>query len=152
LLILAEIAVAFLSRFVPGVPSGIEFAWEYSAYLMGVSFLLGSALALRAGSHVRVELLLRAGHGRHARLFEILSSALGAAFCCFLAWTMVSFALQSFTSGQVSGDTFTPLWIPQAALALGAIVLAVQMVARLLASLFGLPVDDPSLGAATILE
>lgn len=152
LLVVAEIVVALLSRFIPGVPGDIAVAWEYSAYLMGASFLLGAALTLRAGSHVRVEMLIKAGHGRFARPIEILASGLGAAFCCFLAWTLLLFTLQSFTYGQVSGDSSTPLWIPQAILTFGATALAVQMVARLLAAIFGLKLDDPSIGVATIVE
>ena len=59
-LILAEIVVAFLARFFAGMPAGIGIGWEYSAYLMGGAFMLGSGMTLRAGQQIRVELLLRA--------------------------------------------------------------------------------------------
>jgi TRAP-type mannitol/chloroaromatic compound transport system permease small subunit len=142
LLVLAEVAVSFLSRFSARIPSNIPIAWEYSAYLMGASFMLGTALTLRAGMHVRVELLIQGGKGRHARIMELLSSMIGAVLAITLAWTFTAFAIRSFTSNQLSQDSFTPLWIPQAPLAIGAILLAIEMVARLFACLLGRAVDS----------
>jgi TRAP-type mannitol/chloroaromatic compound transport system permease small subunit len=151
-LILAEIFVAFLSRFIPAVPAGIGVGWEYSAYLMGGAFLLGSGMTLRAGQQIRVELLLRARNGQYARLMEILSAVLGSAITLFLAVTLVQFTWRTFVSGEVSQDSFTPLWIPQVALSVGAIVLALQMVVRTIASLTSGPLERPELGAATQIE
>ncbi|MGL4494597.1 MAG: TRAP transporter small permease subunit, partial [Beijerinckiaceae bacterium] len=130
-LVTAEIAMGLASKLFRNLPPGIGIAWEYSSYLMGVSFLMGSGLTLRAGMHIRVELLLRAGNGRHARFFEIVAALIGTLFTALLAWSLVKFTMQSFTSGQVSGDSLTPLWIPQAALSAGAAVLFLQMALRL---------------------
>lgn len=151
-LILAEIFVAFVARFIPSMPSGIGIGWEYSAYLMGGAFLLGSGMTLRAGQQIRVELLLRAKNGRYARVMEILSALLGSVVTVFLAVTLVQFTYRTFLSGEVSQDSFTPLWIPQVALSVGAIVLAVQMVVRTILSLTNKPLDRPELGAATQIE
>lgn len=151
-LILAEIAVAFAARFIPAMPSGIGIGWEYSAYLMGGAFLLGSGMTLRAGQQIRVELLLRAKNGRYTRVMEILSALLGSVVTVFLAVTLVQFTYRTFLSGEVSQDSFTPLWIPQLALSVGAIVLAVQMVVRTILSLTNNPLDRPELGAATQIE
>lgn len=151
-LVTAEIVLALLNKVFKALPPGIGIAWEYSSYLMGIAFLLGSGLTLRAGMHIRVELLLRAGNGRHARLFEAVSAAIGTAFTGLLAWSLGRFTLQSFTSGQVSGDSLTPLWIPQAALTLGAAVLFLQMLLRLVAALIDAPLEDRTLGIATLPE
>lgn len=151
-IVLCEILVGVLSRLSPSFPSSIGFAWEYSAYLMGAAFMLGSGLSLRAGMHVRVELLLASGGRRHARLFEFASAAIGSAFAVTLAWSMVRFALQSYGYDQRSSESYTPLWIPQAALAAGTVILALQMVVRLLACLVGAPLEDKSLGVATLPE
>lgn len=151
-LVTAEIIFALISKIIPSFPPGIGIAWEYSAYLMGIAFMLGSGLTLRAGMHIRVELLLRAGEGRHARLFEIVSALIGTLFTGLLAWSLGRFTLQSLTSGQVSGDSLTPLWIPQCALALGSVVLFLQMLLRLVAAVLNEPLEDKTLGIATLPE
>lgn len=151
-LVTAEIIMGLLSKIFRSLPPGIGIAWEYSSYLMGVSFLMGSGLTLRAGMHIRVELLLRAGNGRHARLFEMIAALIGAAFTALLAWSLTKFTMQSYSSGQVSGDSLTPLWIPQAALCIGAAVLFLQMLLRLFSALLNEPLEDKSLGIATLPE
>lgn len=151
-LVTAEIVMALLSKLFRSLPPGIGIAWEYSSYLMGVSFLMGSGLTLRAGMHIRVELLLNAGNRRHARLFEIIAAAIGTSFTALLAWSLMLFTMQSFSSSQVSGDSLTPLWIPQAALSVGAAVLFLQMALRLLSAIMNEPLEDKSLGIATLPE
>jgi TRAP-type mannitol/chloroaromatic compound transport system permease small subunit len=152
LLISAEILVAAASRVFPSLPGDIPIAWEYSAYLMGAAFLLGAAVTLRAGGHIRVSILVsRLGPGP-LRALEIVTALLGSAVTIFFAWSLLLFAWRSFTSGQVSGGSFTPLWIPQAALAAGAVLLAIQMVARLARSLLGLATEDHALKAAGLAE
>ncbi len=152
LLVLAEITTALLSRFIPAMPSGIGFAWEYSAYLMGAGFMFGGALTLRSGMQIRVELLLRAGNGRFERPLELFSSLIGALFLGVLAWSLTAFAWQSWVSVQVSGDTLTPLWIPQGALALATAVFALQALARLLSCVARLPLENEAFKVASATE
>ena len=152
LLVLAEISTGLLSRVIPSMPSGIRFAWEYSAYLMGSAFMLGGALTLRSGMQIRVELLLRAGQGRFERPLEIFSSLVGAVFLGMLAWSLAAFTLQSWNSSQVSGDTLTPLWIPQSALLLGTAIFALQAFARFLSCLARLPLDNDDFKVASASE
>ncbi|OHV79527.1 hypothetical protein LCM4579_02915 [Ensifer sp. LCM 4579] len=152
LLVLAEIVLASLSKGIPWLPSSTHIGWEYSGYLMGACFLLGAGMTFRAGLQIRVEALLRAGKGRFARLFEVASAFVGVAVSIFLAFALVNFALRTWGFGEVSQDSLTPLWIPQAVLALGAIIMALQMVVRLIASLTGRPLERPDLGAATAIE
>ena len=152
LLVLAEISMGLLSRVIPSIPSGIRFAWEYSAYLMGSAFMFGGALSLRSGMQIRVELLLRAGQGRFERPLEIFSSFVSAVFLGVLAWSLAAFTLQSWKFSQVSGDTLTPLWIPQSALLLGTVIFALQAFARFLSSLAGLPLDNEDFKVASASE
>jgi TRAP-type mannitol/chloroaromatic compound transport system permease small subunit len=152
LLVLGEILFGLLSRVIPSVPSGIHFAWEYSAYLMGCAFMFGGALSLRAGMQIRVELLLRAADGRFARPLEILAACVGAGFLVVLAWSLTAFAWQSWTSSQVSGDTLTPLWIPQGALAFATWIFALQGVARVFSAVLGLPLENEDFKVASATE
>ena len=151
-LILTEITVAFVARFFPSMPAGIGIGWEYSAYLMGGAFMLGAGMTLRAGQQIRVELLLRAADGKFARLCELASCLVGTITTVFLAITMSQLTMRMFASGEASQDSFTPLWIPQSALTVGAVILALQMILRTLASVMNARVDRPELGAATQIE
>jgi TRAP-type mannitol/chloroaromatic compound transport system permease small subunit len=151
-LILAEIGVALLTRVIPSLPSGIGIAWEYSAYLMGGAFMLGAGMTLRAGQQIRVELLLRAWGGRQLRLFDTLSSVAGSVLTVYLAWALISLTVRTYGHGEVSQDSFTQLWVPQAVLALGAVLLALQMIVRMIANVLGRPAERPDLGAATAIE
>lgn len=152
LLVLAEISVGLLSRVFEFVPSGIRFAWEYSAYLMGAAFLFGGPITLRSGMQIRVELLLRAGNGRLERPLEIFSSLVGAVFLGILAWSLTAFAWQSWVFGQVSGETLTPLWIPQSALAVATCIFAMQALARFLSCVARQPLDNESFKVASASE
>ena len=151
-LVLVEVVVAMLARVIPGMPASIHIGWEYSGYLMGASFLLGTGMTLRAGLQIRVEMLMRAGKDRFAQQFEAVSSLIGAGVSVFLAVSMVNLALRTWRFGEVSQDSLTPLWIPQAVLALGATILALQMVARVFTCFAGHSVNKPSLGASTAIE
>ena len=151
-LILVEMGVAFVARFIPAMPAGIGIGWEYSAYLMGGAFMLGAGMTLRAGQQIRVELLVRAWGGRYARLCEIASCLLGTAVTVFLAVTMSQLTLRMLSSGEASQDSFTPLWMPQSVLTLGAVILALLMITRTIASLAGDRVDRPELGATIQIE
>jgi TRAP-type mannitol/chloroaromatic compound transport system permease small subunit len=152
MLVLVEIAVALLARLIPSMPSSIHIGWEYSGYLMGASFLLGAGMTLRAGQQIRVEMLMRAGGWRFAVEFESLSSGVGVLVTAFLAVALVRLTLRTYGFEEVSQDSLTPLWIPQAVLSLGAVILALQMAARFITSLSGQRVDRPELGASTAIE
>lgn len=152
ILVLTDTLLAFFSRHFPAVPSGTGVGWEYSAYLMGAAFVLGAGLTLRAGLQLRVELLLAVGKGRLARTLEIFASALGSAVTIFLTIGMARFTLRTFGYGEVSQDSFTPLWIPQLVLTAGIGVLAFQMVARLLSAMANHTLNKPDLGVVTSIE
>jgi TRAP-type C4-dicarboxylate transport system permease small subunit len=152
LLVLTEISLALLSRVFPSIPSGLKFAWEYSAYLMGSAFMFGGALTLRSGMQIRVELLLRARGGQFRRTLELFAATLGAVFLCSLAWSLTRFTWQSWTSAQVSGDTLTPLWIPQGSLTLATWIFALQAVARIFLCLTGRPLENEDFKVASASE
>lgn len=152
LLTLGQIACGLLSKVIDGFPSDISIGWEYSAYLMGTAFMLGGGLTLRAGMQIRVELLLRSFGGRFRRPLEFLASTIGAVFLSFLAWNLAAFAYASYSSGAVSGESLTPLWIPQALLALGTSVYALQSIMQIIACSMGRPITDESFKVATATE
>lgn len=101
----------------------------YAGYSMAAAGFLALAHTLKRNEHIRVTLLLgRLGpRGRHALEMWALTAALAlsglfAYYSVRLAW--VSRAINDMST---SNDA-TPLWIPQLAMALGAVILFVAFV------------------------
>ena len=106
----------------------------YAGYCMAAASFLALAHTLKRGEHIRVNLLLDRFGGRLRRPLELWSHAAGTFFCAALAWFSVRLAWQSHTFNDISqGNDATPMWIPQIAMAVGAIVLLVAMVDDLVA-------------------
>lgn len=151
-LMLAEVILRSASSVIPWMPHSIPVAWEWSSYLMAATFTFGAAMTLRAGGHIRVTLLLGRASPGVKRLLEFGSALVGFAFTAFLAYAMVRFTLNSFDRAQTSIASGTPLWPPQAVVSFGIVLLASQFLARLIQSLFGLPLEDPRLRVGNVAE
>jgi len=79
-------------------------------------------------------------------------AALGTLFCGFLAWSMGYFTWRSFDAGQTSISSGTLVWIPQAFVTFGIILLTIQFAARFLQAALGLPLEDLSMRAGGVAE
>lgn len=152
LLMLAEVFVRALSNFIPWVPASIPVAWEWSSYLMAATFTFGAAMTLRAGGHIRVSLLLANAPPLLKRVLEVFSAAIAMAFMAFLASSMIRFSMGSYMSGQTALSSNTPVWIPQAVVTFGMILLALQFLARFIQAVLGLPLEDSRLKAGAPVE
>ena len=138
LLLFAEIA----TRLLFGATLGDS--WEFAAYFMSLTFLLGAAYTLRTGGHVRVSLLRSADKRRDAAI-EFVASALGLALAIFMASALTELAWQSFARDVTSATPAqVPLFLPRTGWALGAWLLAFQLIARLVAIVLGEPIERPS--------
>lgn len=101
----------------------------YAGYAMAAAGFLALAHTLKRGEHIRVTLFLDRFGGRFRRPLELWSHAAGTFFCAVLAIFSVRLAWTSHVYNDISqGNDATPLWIPQIAMAVGAIVLLVAMV------------------------
>jgi TRAP-type C4-dicarboxylate transport system permease small subunit len=101
----------------------------YAGYCMAASGFLALAHTLKRGEHIRVMLFLERFGGKLRRPLDLWSHFAGVFFCFVLAWFSVRLAWQSHVYNDISqGNDATPLWIPQIAMALGAIVLLIAMV------------------------
>jgi TRAP-type C4-dicarboxylate transport system permease small subunit len=151
-LMIAEVALRALSNVFDWVPADIPVAWEYSSYLMAACFTFGAAMTLRAGGHIRVTLVLARVSPRVRRAMETVLAALGTFFCGFLAWSMAYFTWRSFDAGQTSVSSGTLVWIPQAFVTFGIILLTIQFAARFLQAALGLPLEDLGMRAGSVAE
>jgi len=100
----------------------------YAGYCMAAASFLALAHTLKRGEHIRVMLFLERFGGRLRRPLEIWSHTAGAFFSGALALYSVRLVWLSWKLNDISqGNDATPLWIPQIAMAAGAIVLFVAM-------------------------
>jgi TRAP-type C4-dicarboxylate transport system permease small subunit len=141
---LADRMAEVLNRPAPGhsIPSYAEI----SGYLLAAAAFLGLAGALRAHAHVRVTLVLQSVPAGPRRAMEVASGILGVAASGYFAWRTVLMVHDSWTFGDVSyGMIAFPMWLAQAPMALGLVVLTLAFVDTTLmaASGKGLPPDQP---------
>jgi TRAP-type C4-dicarboxylate transport system permease small subunit len=105
---------------------------EICGYLLAAASFLALGGTLKAGAHIRVTMAL-AAMGEHARRYaEMLAFALAALGAAYMSWHLSYFAWISFQFNDVSpGVIRVPLFYPQAAMALGAVILTVALVDEL---------------------
>jgi TRAP-type C4-dicarboxylate transport system permease small subunit len=101
----------------------------YAGYCMAAASFLALAHTLKRNEHIRVMLFIERFQGRLKRPLELWCHAAGTFFCAALALYSVRLVWQSHAFHDISqGNDATPLWIPQLAMAAGAIILLVAMV------------------------
>ena len=105
---------------------------EFSGYLLAAASFLALAGTLKRGAHIRVTILLLSVPESARRWLDLWTMAAGAAFVGYIGWHLGRLSLDSFRFDEVSyGIIPLPLWIPQAAMALGALILLVALVDEL---------------------
>jgi TRAP-type C4-dicarboxylate transport system permease small subunit len=110
----------------------------YAGYTMAACGFLALAHTLKKGEHIRVELVLQKATPRLRRALQLWSYAAATLLSALFAFYSVRLALQSREFNDVStGNDATPLWIPQIAMAVGALILLVAFVDELVIELRG---------------
>ena len=131
LLVLLQMLARWTGEVFPGAP-------DYAGYCMAAASFFGFAYTLRQGGHIRVAILLNGLAPRHRRWAELWCLAVGSALGWALAWFASKAVYWSWRFGDVSqGLDATPLWIPQCAMAAGALLLAVALTDSLFETLLG---------------
>ena len=124
--LLAMVLLSIISRQlhfnVPGTDA-------YAGYFMAGAGFLALAHTLKHGEHIRVTLLVSHVGPAAQRWLERWSTGAGALLATLFAWFSVRLVWQSHVFNDVStGNDATPLWIPQLAMAVGAVILAIATV------------------------
>jgi TRAP-type C4-dicarboxylate transport system permease small subunit len=101
---------------------------EICGFLLAAASFLALAGTLKAGAHIRVTMVLGL-FGEHARRYlEIWAFGFATAASGYMAWQLISFAWVSLRFHEVSNGVIrVPLALPQAAMALGALILTVAL-------------------------
>ena len=93
---------------------------------------------MKRGEHIRVTLLINALEGRWKRGLELWSLGIATLLAVLFAYYSCKLAWQSHEFHDISTSSdATPLWIPQVAMALGTMVLALAFVDELVMELLG---------------
>ncbi len=110
----------------------------YAGYFMAASGFLALAHTLKRGEHIRVTLVINALKGRWKRGLEIWALGAATLLAMLFAFYSVRLSWQSYSFHDISTSSdATPLWIPQIAMALGTIILAVAFVDEFILELRG---------------
>lgn len=109
----------------PYVPRSAD---EFAGYCMGASAFLGLADAMRRGEHIRVTLVADHLPALARRALEWFALSIGLGLALWTAWYMTRLAWVSWSMDErSSGLIALPMWLPQAAMAWGAIAFVVSM-------------------------
>jgi TRAP-type C4-dicarboxylate transport system permease small subunit len=94
------------------------------SWLTAAAAFFGLAHTFKQGDFVRVELLLEKLGERTRWLFEIGSLSIASTFCGYLAWSVCSYVYDSWQfNDMANGLIAIPIWIPQASVAVGSVML-----------------------------
>lgn len=117
----------------------------YAGYLMAAAGFLALAHTLKRGEHIRVTLVLSALKGRWKRGLEIWAFGFATALSSMFAFYSCRLAWQSHTFHDIStSNDATPLWIPQIAMAVGTVILAIAFLDELVLEISGKRVERSS--------
>jgi len=109
--------------------SGIAFpgSTNYAGYCMAAASFFALAYTLNSGAHIRVNLMLTA-LGRHRRWGEVWCFGIAALLATYFARYAIKATMESVRWNDISqGQDATPLWIPQIAMCVGTVLLAIAV-------------------------
>jgi len=129
ILILLLIVAQMVARWTGAVLTG---APDYTGYCMAASSFLALPYALNKGSHIRVNLLLNALGTKARRWGEIWCFAIASYLSVFFAYYAIKSTRESLRWNDISqGQDASPLWIPQIAMCVGTVILAIAFIDHL---------------------
>lgn len=129
MLISTQIIFNAAGRVLPGVlPSTIPSYADFSGFMLAGATFLALAHTLRAGGHIRVNLVTARMPMRIQFLAEAFVLLLASALVGFATWFMVSLVAESIHYGDVSNGIIPiALWLPQSIAAFGVGLLFVAI-------------------------
>lgn len=126
---------------------------ELAGFCLAAGTFLALGPTLRAGTHIRVLIVLSHLKSGPRRIMEGITLAAASFLGGYFAYWMAVLAEESFSYGDTSpGVLAFPLWIPQSAMAFGLIVFSVAMLEALFDILRGRQPGFASLEASELTE
>ena len=129
-------------QFFPYIPRSAD---EFAGYCMAASAFLALAYTLNANEHIRVTLLVDRLQHRLRHRMACLAILLAFILSVYLAWHMTKLAWLSWQLDERSARLIAlPLWIPQSAMAFGAVVFVMAVMERMISVWKGGPMESVS--------
>jgi TRAP-type C4-dicarboxylate transport system permease small subunit len=123
-----------LARYVGAAPTDWSFA--LTGYALVRAGFLAAAWTLEHGGHVRVEILADRLPRRPRIALATLTDLVALAFCLVVVQRGFAYVRLSYVTESTSvSELRTPMWIPELAVPIGATLLALAFVARILVRL-----------------
>jgi TRAP-type C4-dicarboxylate transport system permease small subunit len=116
----------------------IPSADDIAGLSMAASLFLGLAPTLRAGRHIRVNLLLSKLPVRLRKRFEVFVCLSGSVFFGYFSFYATQMTIESYQIGErTAGLLPIPLWLPQIGMSLGLIVMTLALLDDLVLAVGG---------------
>ncbi|WP_102224090.1 TRAP transporter small permease [Acidimangrovimonas sediminis] len=131
--VLAQVCLNLADKIMAGLGMGavgltIPSYAEFTGYFLAASTFLALAYTLRGGGHIRVTLAIQFMPQGLRRATEALVLAVATLMTGFASWHMVLYVHDSWSYGDMSsGMVPVPIWIPQAPLAIGLVILTIAL-------------------------
>ena len=140
LVLVIIIGVTF--RYVLKLP--LRFDAEYTGYLLIMISFVGAAYALKAGSHVRVDIVIRYLPRRLHAWIQVVTDIISLGCMGLLFWYMWDMAYSNLVRGVLSSTPMeTPLGIIQMLLPLGALLFILTLLVEFAKSLRAATSPEP---------
>ncbi len=101
---------------------------DFTGFFLAAASFFALAFTLREGGHIRVTLFIQNTSPRLRRVLEFWCIGLAAAVSIYFTWYMGLLVRDSFNFNDLSsGMIAVPLWIPQAGMLAGLVVLSIAL-------------------------
>ncbi len=131
--IISLIVIQMVARWTGEVFSG---APDYAGYCMAAASFFAFAYALNHGAHIRVSIVLNA-MGSKRWWGEVWCFGIGSVVACYFAYYAIKTNYWSNKLNDISqGQDATPIWIPQLAMSIGSVLLAICFIDNLCRLIF----------------
>lgn len=129
-------------QFFPYIPRSAD---EFAGYCMAASAFLALAYTFHSNEHIRVTLLVDRLQHRLRHRVACLAILLALMLSIYLAWHMAKLTWLSWQLDERSAGLIAlPLWIPQSAMAFGAMVFVLAVLERTVSVWAGGPIESLS--------
>lgn len=113
---------------------------DFTGFFLAATSFLALAYTLQAGEHIRINLITSHLSKRLQTVFEISSLCIALALTLYMTWYTYLMTYDSWQYHDMSsGVVAVPLWIPQAHLIIGLVILAIALLDNLVQILQGKP-------------